>query len=122
MIDFDALVLLPAMTTFAGPVTITPVKSQPGAAPYPARGSFASKPIEIALEGSDDYHRAQQLTLGIRLSEFAAQPAPPKQGDTMARTAGVPLSSGTLPDGTFEIYDVELDGQGGAVLTLRKVN
>ena len=118
MIDFDALVLKPAMTAFAGPVTIAPIKSLPGAPPYLARGSFASKPVEIALEGSGDFHRTQDLTLGIRLSEFAVAP---RQGDTMMRATGIPLSSGTLPDGTFEIYDLELDGQGGAMLTLRKV-
>ena len=119
MINFDALVLAPAMANFAGPVMIAPVNSQPGAPPYVARGSYASKPVEIALEGSDDYHRTQHMTLGIRLSEFAVAP---RQGDTMVRLPGVPSTSGTLPEGTFEIYDLELDGQGGAMLTLRKTD
>ena len=108
MIDFGALVLGPAMTAFAQPIMVTPTKSQPGAPAYAARGSYSSKPVMIPLEGSDDFHRSQQIALGISLSEFAVRP---KQGDAIV-----------MAQGAFEIYDVELDGQGGADLLLRETD
>ncbi len=108
MIDFASLVLAPAMAVFGQSVTIMPVVSQPGASPYPARGVYASKPIQIQIEGGG-YHSTVQPTLGIRLADFAV---PPMQGDT--------VDLGTL--GQFEIADVNPDGQGGADCPLRDLN
>ena len=48
-IDFDDLVLSPCMDTFAEPVMIDPVVSQPGALPYTARAIFTSRPYEVQL-------------------------------------------------------------------------
>ena len=103
-IDFDALVLGPAMAAFGQPIMLTPVKSQPGVAAYAARGVYTSKPIQIQLEDGG-YHSTVQPTLGIRLGEFATAPM---QGDRIG-----------MPQGNFEIADVLPDGQGGADLVLR---
>ena len=108
MIDFAALVLAPAMATFAQPITVTPAASQPGAAAYPARGIYASKQVQIPLENGT-YHSTVQPTLGLRLADFAVAPM---QGDVVAL--------GTL--GTFLIADITPDGQGGADCILRDVD
>lgn len=94
------------MAVFGQPITVTPVKSQPSQPAYAATGVYASKPVTIQLEGSDDFHQANQPTLGIRLADYTV---PPVQGDTIA-----------LPQGTFTVFNVVLDGQGGADLVLRQ--
>ena len=106
--DFSSLVLNPAMLVFGQPITVTPVASRPGAAPYAARGSFSSKPVTIQLECSQDYHQTQELALGVRLADF---PVAPVQGDTI-----------TMAQGAFVVFNVTLDGQGGADLFLRETD
>lgn len=106
-LDFAALVLVPAMATFAQPVTVTPIVSQPGVAAYLARGVYALKPVDIALEGGG-LISTQQRMLGIRLADFST---PPAQLDQIA-----------MPQGTFVIADIKPDGQGGADLWLRFIN
>jgi hypothetical protein len=49
-IDFSSLVLAPAMATFAKPVLVTPLASQPNAAPYSARGIWT-------VQEHDDHRR-----------------------------------------------------------------
>lgn len=105
MIDFGALVLGPAMATFAQPITVTP--QQPGAVRYPARGSYSSRPVEIQISDGN-VQRSHEIKLGIRLSEFPALPA---QGDVI-----------TMTQGSFVIYDVMIDGQGGADLSIRQTD
>ena len=105
MIDFAALVLGPAMAVFGQPITLTPVASQPGKPAYPARGVFASKPVQIRLDDGG-IHSTVQPTLGIRLVDYAV---PPMQDDLVV-IPGV---------GTFAIADVNPDGQGGADCPLR---
>ena len=107
MIDFAALVLGPAMAVFGQAITVTPTRSQPGAAAYAARGVYASKPVAIPIEGTDDVHQTVQPTLGIRLADFATVPV---QGDGIA-----------MAGGAFVIFNVIPDGQGGADLVLRSV-
>lgn len=111
MIDFDALVLGPAMDVFARPVRITPVKSAPGRAAFDARGIWSSKPQDVMLEDGGVLS-TNVLTLDIRASEFAYVPA---QGDVIFIPA-----EGSQPElGSFTVDDNDSDGQAGYVLTLK---
>lgn len=113
MIDFDALVLGPAMTLFARPVTIRPVKSQPGAPAYAARGVWSSKPVDVTLL-DDGVLSSQNHTLGIRGAEF---PIPLVQGDRVEIDAYM-----SLPRvGVCAIEDTDDDGQGGTTLTIKVI-
>ena len=106
MIDFSQLVLVPNMTTFGRAVRIDPVKSQPGALPYAARGIFSSRDVDVVLDDGAVIS-SQETTLGIRMMEF---PTMPVRGDIV-----------TLDDGTvYWIAEVNLDGQGGAKFILRR--
>lgn len=113
MIDFDALVLGPAMDAFARPVTVFPIYSQPGAPSYPARGIWGRRQADMQLEdesilGTDD------LTLGIRIGEF---PIVPVAGDRFDIPA-----AGSLPRvGLCEMVDDGDDGQGGYAIVLKIV-
>ena len=118
MIDFSSLVLSPAMLVFGQPITITPVKSQPGAPAYgktPAgaalTGVYASKKVEIQLE-SGLFHSTVQPTLGLRLADFVV---PPKQGDLVT----IPAYGMSPALGSFSFADISPDGQGGADCELR---
>lgn len=103
-VDWDALVLAPAMAVFSDPIVLTPTVSQPSAAPFLACGVFAVK--QVTVQTAEGEFTDQQPTLGIRLADF---PVPPKQGDSFVR-AGV----------VWNIYDVQPDGQGGADLVLKQ--
>ena len=105
MIDFD-LVLAPALAVFGQPITVTPVASQKGGAPYQARGSYSSKQVDIPLDNGT-YHSTIQRKLGVRLADF---PVAPKQDDEIA-----------MAQGSFVISDIVPDGQGGADIWLRNV-
>lgn len=102
--DFASLVLGPCMDVFADPIMLTPTKSQPQAAAYPAQGIFAQKPVRIETENGG-YLISLETTLGIRLADY---PVPPKQGDSLVRS-GV----------TWFVWSVTLDGQGGASLHIQ---
>lgn len=112
MIDFAALALGPGIAAFGRPVTVTPTSGKTPIAPFAATGVWTSRNVDLSLEG-DKSMNTRVLTLGIALS---AWPAPPKQGWAVRIPA-----SGFYPDeGTLWIDDVDLDGQGGATLTLKK--
>ena len=104
MIDFDATVLAASMTAFARPVTVTPVVSIPGAPAYAAQGVYRLKDAQIQL-ADGAWQSTNEPHLGIRLADFVV---PPKQNDLVAFDVG-----------TFVIFDIVLDGQGGADLNLR---
>lgn len=113
MIDFDALVLAPTVAVFSRPVTVYPVASQPLAAPYAARGVWASKPVDVPLEDGSILS-SQDHVLGIRVAEFTV---PPAQGDRIEIDAH--LSAPRL--GLFAVEDSDDDGQGGAELSLKVI-
>jgi hypothetical protein len=95
------------MEVFAVDVTVDPKRSRPRSAPYQARGVFTTTPYDVqTLEGvvSD-----LKTTLGIRLEEFDG-PEPYPQDEIQI---GAEL---------FYVLDIDKDGQGGAVLTLRNVS
>jgi len=106
MIDFDALVLAPNMDVFALDVTIDPRASQPFVAPYPARGVWIERPVDVELADGRILSSAEKI-LGVRCSEFGTMPS---QGDGVTRGAVV-----------FMVEDVDYDGQGGATLTLKEI-
>lgn len=112
MIDFDALVLAPAMLTFARPVTVTPRKSQPDAAAYSAEGIWSSRHDDVPLEDGGILS-VQNITLGVRLSDFEVAPV---KGDLVL----VPAAGSYPAAGLFEIDDTDEDGQGGAIWTLKE--
>lgn len=118
-VDFSALVLAPNMGTFAIDVMIDPIKSQPLAPPYRARGILTSQQVNVVLENGAVLSD-QQTTLGIRRADKHADGttmwvALPMRGDGCATldTAGVPIEN-------FWIADIDADRQGGHKLQLRK--
>jgi hypothetical protein len=107
MIDFDALVIGPAMNIFARPITVLPLASQAGQPAYGARGIWSSKPVDVAME--DGIMSSQEHTLSVRASEFTIAIKP---GDKV-----------TVPGiGIFLVEDTDDDGQGGTELSLKAVN
>lgn len=114
-LDFDRLVLGPAMRVFARPVRVYPVRSQPpGTVYYAARGIWRRQPADMMLEdggvlGTD------VLTLGVRISEFAVLPV---KGDRVYIPASLPLTH----IGLCEIDDDGEDGQGGYNWTLKIID
>jgi hypothetical protein len=124
MINFDALVLAPAMGVFAKPVTVTPIRSQPTAAPYPARGVWEIANVAIVTEDGGQFSN-RTIKLGVRMSEFTVLPV---QGDWITtKVQHLPLAYTDRlsldPNSTmnFVIDDQSPDGQGGCSLTLKRV-
>ena len=104
MIDWDSLVLSPLQSVFSDPIAYAPTVSQPGAAPFLARGIFAQRPTRWeTAEGG--LLTTLETTLGIMLADY---PVPPRQGDSLVRS-GV----------TWFVWDVNADGQGGASLSIK---
>jgi hypothetical protein len=118
VIDFSALVLAPCMEVFAAPVVVTPRVSQPQAPAYSARGVWTIKPFDIVTENGGVLSD-RDIRLGIRLADFVIEPV---EGDWITtETANLPLGYDTsLVVVDFVIDDVTPDGQGGAVLTVKK--
>lgn len=112
MIDFAALALGPGIATFARPITVRPVRSQPGQPAYQARGVWSSRNLDVATE-DNRLLNSRTLTLGIRLSEF---PKPPKTKDIVEVPAYLSLPAENM----LWIDDIDLDGLGGATLFLKR--
>ena len=71
MFDFDGNVLTPLQNTYSRPITINPVVSQPGAAPYAGRGVFATGPVDIATAAVADLVFSDQRTsIWVRMAEY----------------------------------------------------
>ena len=111
MIDFDALVLGPAMETFARPILIYPKDA--GYAVYPARGIYSEQPIDIQVEG-EGVMSSTIITLGVRLSECDLDLG---QWDKIE----IPASGSAASKGMFLIDDTDDDGQGGTLITLKSI-
>jgi hypothetical protein len=106
-IDFDTLVLKPAMDRFAKPLVIKPLASQPLAPAYTARGDWVKRPVDIATEGGGVLSTEERV-ISIRLSEFVVPPAP--------------LDQVQFNGEWYWIDDVDEDGEGQAKLALKAVN
>lgn len=107
MVDFSRLTLRPCMGSFGKAVQIVPVKSKPNTpAPYAARGIWSVRNIDVPMEDSSIYSDTI-YTLGIRLSEFDVVPVPEDK---------------IIVDGvTYLIDDLDPDGQGGSVISLKSI-
>lgn len=104
-IDFDSLVIGPAMEAFAEPFEVWPGGDHTAA--YQARGSWSDRPVDIPM--SDGMIGSGQVrTIAIRRSEWADDLA---QSDWVKR-----LKDGAL----YIIDDVDDDGQGGSLLTVKQ--
>lgn len=103
-IDFSGLVLGPAMATFAIPITVSPIVSQPTAAAYAAQGVWTVQDVDILLEDGSTL-ASKSYWLGIKLADYAVVPI---KGD------GV-----TVNGNGYVIDQVRPDGQGGAKLVLK---
>jgi hypothetical protein len=123
MIDFSALVLAPCMEVFAKPVTVTPTKSQPLAAPYDARGIWHVDNVKIVTEDGGTFSN-RTIKLSVLMADFTATPA---QGDWISTEAKhLPLAywQGDIDPNSnidFVIDDQSPDGQGGASLILKRI-
>lgn len=105
-VDFDTLVLRPAMDVFARGFIVKPLMSQPAAPVYAARGVWRKRPVDIATEGGGILS-SEERHIGVRMSEFVTQISPGDQVQV---------------DGVWHwVDDVDEDGQGGADLTLKLV-
>jgi len=111
VIDFAALALGPGIAAFGRPVTVTPNGGRPPIPPFPATGVWTSRVTEVVV-GPDETMNSRVLTLGIAL---AAWPVPPRQGWAIR----VPAAGSLVDEGSFWIDHIDLDGQGGATLTLK---
>ena len=130
-VDFSALCLAPQMAIFGRPVTVTPLKSQPGlSSPYsvnvgggPLTGIFTITSVSIPTDDGG-FLSSVSLKLGIRMADFAV---PPQQGDWITTAVkNLPLGywQGTIDPNIpldFIIFDMTPDGQGGAVCVLKRI-
>lgn len=105
MIDFDALVIGPAMNTFAEPFTVFPADGEGDS--YSLRGVWSERANDIVV-GDELISSGQIRTIGIRLSEV---PLVPQQGWTIRRDRGGAL---------YIIDDLDDDGQGGSMMTVKE--
>lgn len=123
-VDFSKLVLAPCQNVFARAIIIDPLASQAGERPYPARGIFTSRHVDVVMSDGAVLSD-QQTTLDIRISEFETAPpagftlgGAPMKGDFATLNDDV----GSPPSGTrYFIGDIQPDGQGGLQLILRLV-
>lgn len=113
MIDFDALVIAVGQNTFARPILVNPLCSQPGRPAYAARGVWSARPVDVMMEDSS-IMVSQEFKMNIRRAEF---PVMIEQGDTIEIPA-----AGSLPRvGICAIDELKPDGQGSVDLFLKVV-
>ena len=113
-VDFSTLVYLPNYDTFARPVTVTPLASQPGLPAYSTRGIYNTRPLDVMTEDGATF-ADQQSILDVRDVEFSVVPTQldrifiPSDPD-----AGAEL-------GEYEVVNAESNGGGETTLLIRKV-
>jgi len=110
------------MATFSKPVVVTPKKSQPTAAQFPARGVWTIDNISVIME-NDAPMSTRVVKLGIKYADFKFVPM---QGDFISSKAGdLPLgylvekiSPSAMVD--FIIDNDQPDGQGGCTYIMKR--
>ena len=106
--------LRPAFAAFARPITVRPVVSQPGAAPYAARGIWSSKPVDVQMaDGSILSSRAARYARGI--PGVDAYTGPRNEAASGDRMMGRAFKSGVVGGGAQKIegsasVDITLNG------------
>jgi hypothetical protein len=98
-----------AWDTFARPMTVTPIVSQPGAPAYDARCYFDTKETDILTEANSVLSDSQTF-IDIRRVEFAVEP---KQGDRI----DIPFHAG-VEGGSYEVLDLAGKGNAGGTITI----
>jgi hypothetical protein len=114
-VNFSDTALRAGMMAFARPITIIPVVSQPGAAPYRVRAILTSRQSDFQLENGSIFSD-QETTFGIRRAEIAVEPLCNDQ----VYVDAADWRNDQIEQGTYRISDTDLDRQGGIVLTIRK--
>src|SRR5262245_1534074 len=111
-VNFSTMLYLPVYDMFAVPITVTPIASQPGHAPYGARGIFDTDDIDVVGEDGALFsdHRTE---LYLREAEFTVLP---QQNDLIA----IPFDCNGKALGMYEVTDNCTNGAGEHKLTLRK--
>jgi len=119
-VDFDKLVLNPAQNAFGKPLTIAPLASLPGSAPYAARGIWTVRVVDVILDDGGQL-TTRTLEIDVRLSEL---PALPMQGDQVTIVADIQTEFAGLPIGSpllLQVDDVRMDSGGAAKLLMKRV-
>jgi hypothetical protein len=112
-INFSEQLYSQDQNTFGRVITVTPIVSQPAAAPYVTRGILDIDKLDVAaMDGS--IISETSIVLDIRDAEFAVLPL---QGDLI----DIPSDSGIPAEGQFEIIDTDPNGGGETTLTLRRI-
>jgi hypothetical protein len=114
--DFDQEVLVACEDTFARPIMIDPIRSQPGKVPFTARAIFTSRNANVVL--ADGSVLSDQTTMvGVRLADENYDGSPMFVKAPMKRDrVYIPDLAGTQ----YWVRDTTLDGQGGMTLHLGK--
>ena len=107
--NFSQTVYTPAFNLFARSVTVTPIVSQPGGAPYDNRGIFDTQETDVVGENGQVFSDAKTC-LDILIKEYSIQPV---QGDII----DIP-DEADVQGGSFEVIDLEGVGNAGGQITL----
>lgn len=115
-IDFSTLVYLPNYDFWGRDIIVTPIKSNPSASAYGARGIYNSGAIDIMTEAGNIVSD-NETTLDIRDNEFfdIGQPLP-IQGDLIT----IPADGNVPAAGDFEVTDTNAGDGGETTLAIRK--
>lgn len=110
-----AQVLYPVLwPTFARPITVTPIASQPGAPAFASRGYLYEK--ETMVMGEDGTVISDKVShIDLLLADFTVLPI---QGDLI----DIPFDLG-VPGGAYSVLDLAGDGNVGGIIevTLKSV-
>jgi hypothetical protein len=112
-VDFGAIVYAPNFEVWSRPFTCTPLASQPGAPPYPARGKFDTEDHEVPMEDGSIFSD-QKPILDIIEAEF---PVLPRKGDRI----DIPDDAEGPGPGSYVVVDVSSNGVE-TTLNLRKID
>lgn len=107
--NFSELVYLPAFNTFARPISVMPLVSQPDVGPYDARGILDTKETDVLTENGAIFSDSHTI-LDIRIDEF---PVLPMQGDRIY----APPHAG-VAGGTWQVEDLGGWGNAGGEITI----
>jgi hypothetical protein len=114
-VDFSTSIYLPVFDFYSRQATITPLASQPNAAPFIVRGIYDTEDLEVAAEDGS-FLQSQRTIFDIREYEFQVLPV---QGDHIY----IPADRGAMGAlGDFEIINAWTNGGGETTLQLRQID